>query len=401
MESKFKQTLLLLVYFLIPVIISVMYLLEKKVNLVDRIDNVSGILSFIWMCFNIIIVTKIKLIEKNFSLQGLMTFHTYMSAVALFLASLHGGLFVLKIQSIRSDQLISGIIGFVLFFTLMLLAIIFMSNRWLKYYQMQKLRLVAYKKNFNYNFNKILHNITILAVFVVYIHTLLSFTSKSSIVLRGVYFFFFNITLISWISHKIIRNLRVQTDPYLYRKASWDDILSEIRQGTDKSWTMELIKENPSLFTCFQCGSCTSICPVSDVTKGDYNPRKIMENVILGFKNNILVDKIPDVWDCAYCNSCDEICPQHIKLTDVFASIKNSFAEQGDVPEAFISEARMLYKFGVVIPQQDAITRRSEKLGIPKIPIYDLQEIQDLLDMAGFKKIIETPKAENMKEERE
>jgi heterodisulfide reductase subunit C len=401
MASKLKQTLLLLVYFLIPVIISVIYLLEKQVNLVDRIDNVSGIFSFIWMCLNIIIVTKIKLIEKNFSIQGLMTFHTYMSTVALFLAFIHGGLFVLKIQSIRNNQLVSGIIGFVLFFVLMLLAIIFMSNRWLKFNQMQKLRLLAYKTKFRYNFNKILHNITILAVFVVYIHTLLSFTSMSSLLLRGMYFFSFNITFISWISHKTIRNLRKETDPYLYRKASWDDILSEISQRTDTSWTMELIEENPSLFTCFQCGSCTSICPVSDVTKGDYNPRKIMENVILGLKDNIFVDKIPDVWDCTYCNSCEEICPQHIKLTDVFASIKNSFAEQGDVPEAFIGEARMLYKFGVVIPQQDAITRRSEKLGIPKIPIYDLQEIQDLLEMAGFKKIIETPKVEKMKEERE
>jgi len=162
---------------------------------------------------------------------------------------------------------------------------------------------------------------------------------------------------------------------------------------------MELIKENPSLYPCFQCGICAAVCPVSEITKGNFNPRKIIENLLLGLKDQILIDKKPNVWECTQCYSCDKICPQRVRIVDIILFLRNKFAERNDAPDEFLSEAEVVYDFGVTIPLQSSIIRRREKLELSPIPEYDIEEIQDIMDMTDFNKLVKNPTIEEKKEE--
>lgn len=154
-----------------------------------------------------------------------------------------------------------------------------------------------------------------------------------------------------------------------------------------------------TLTYCYQCGSCAGICPISDITKGDFNPRKIIENSLLGLKDKIFIDKKPNVWDCTQCCLCDEICPQNVRVTEIFTFLKNIFAEQKMAPEGFLGEAEVVYNYGISIPLQPAVKRRREKLQLPKCPDFDLQEIQDIMDLAGLKTLVEKPKTDTIMEE--
>ena len=56
---------------------------------------------------------------------------------------------------------------------------------------------------------------------------------------------------------------------------------------------------------CFQCGLCTSVCPLRKVSK--YNPRGIIHSALLGHSLNS-----DDLTTCLTCSQCFEGCPQEI-----------------------------------------------------------------------------------------
>ena len=90
----------------------------------------------------------------------------------------------------------------------------------------------------------------------------------------------------------------------------------------DFEFRNELIKENFSLNYCYQCGTCSSSCPVALITEGEYNPRKIIEQSLLGLKDLLIKDQKPNIWLCCTCQMCVEECPQNVFLTEIFERIK-------------------------------------------------------------------------------
>jgi nitrate reductase gamma subunit len=69
----------------------------------------------------------------------------------------------------------------------------------------------------------------------------------------------------------------------------------------------EIIKSGgTSIKKCFQCGSCTAICPLS--TEGEEFPRKIIRYTTLGLEDKVLSS--PELWSCYYCGDCSETCPR-------------------------------------------------------------------------------------------
>jgi len=391
--SKIKQGVLLSIYYLSPIVASIIYWFEEPIdsvdmmnNLIHRLGSIIGIFAFIWMCFNIIIQIKLKPIEENFSLNGIIRFHTWMAAISLIIAGLHYPLVRLE-RTYSPFQIRSGTIGFMIFFALMFLAIIFMSNKWVKYKLIEKLRLFASNIKLKYGFNKLLHNMMILGVSVIFIHTIVANTSKQSILMRGVYSFFFMITFIGWFYHKIIRRFRSNTDPYIFRKASWDLSL-EINLESNKEWALDLIKHNPSLYPCLQCGTCTEVCPVSEITKGEYNPRTIILAARFGYKDLVLGEEELVIWGCTNCNTCEEMCPQNIKLTEIFTFLKNQSITLGKVPDCISDQVKRIYDHAKAIPRQAAIEKRRFELGLPKVVEPDVNEIQILLRNLGIDKKI-------------
>ena len=199
MGARVKKIILLLIYFISPIFASIIYWIEEPLSypetydLIHRIGSVLGIISYIWMCFNIIIMIKIKAIESNFSLDWLNTFHRDMATTALILGSVH--YFLLRIGGVFDViQMRTGNFGWASFVLLMALAIIFMSYSLGK--KIGKLRVSAYNKKFKYSVNKVLHNLLMVSVSLIFIHTINSFTARGSMIMRGVYIFFFGITFV-------------------------------------------------------------------------------------------------------------------------------------------------------------------------------------------------------------
>lgn len=69
------------------------------------------------------------------------------------------------------------------------------------------------------------------------------------------------------------------------------------------------IKFKSILTACYQCSSCTSVCPLRRYSK--YNPRKIIHNALLDEPLND-----DDLTMCLTCGLCLEVCPQKIDFPE-------------------------------------------------------------------------------------
>ena len=150
----------------------------------------------------------------------------------------------------------------------------------------------------------------------------------------------------------------------------------------------EVLKHNASLSYCYQCSTCSGGCPVALITKGKYNPRKIIEEAILGLQDKLVEKQEPNSWLCSTCQKCVELCPQKVELTEIFTLIKNLCFEAGKVPDAFIAQGQAVLENGIAIPYSKAILTRREKLGLPEIKTAPVDEIKTILRETDFDKHI-------------
>jgi heterodisulfide reductase subunit C len=70
---------------------------------------------------------------------------------------------------------------------------------------------------------------------------------------------------------------------------------------------------------CFACGTCAAGCPVTEVDP-DYNPRKIIRQVLFGMREEVLSS--PRIWYCLVCYRCYARCPQKVNFTDVMRALR-------------------------------------------------------------------------------
>jgi heterodisulfide reductase subunit C len=112
-------------------------------------------------------------------------------------------------------------------------------------------------------------------------------------------------------------------------------------------------------------------------------------NSFLGFKTSIFdVEDKFNLWGCTVCDTCDEVCPQKIELTEIFTVLKNISISIGEGPEYYTTQASAIYDSGKAIPPQPAIERRREQLGLPKIELPSIEEVQKILNETKLNKII-------------
>lgn len=81
---------------------------------------------------------------------------------------------------------------------------------------------------------------------------------------------------------------------------------------------------------CFACGTCAAGCPVTAVEKA-YNPRKIIRQILLGMKEEVL--RSPVLWYCMMCYRCYARCPQQVNFTDIMGALRYLAVKQGYAAE--------------------------------------------------------------------
>ena len=146
----------------------------------------------------------------------------------------------------------------------------------------------------------------------------------------------------------------------------------------------QVLKHNASLSYCYQCSTCSGGCPIALITNGKYNPRKIIEEAILGLQDKLIEAQEPNPWLCSTCQKCVELCPQKVELTEIFTLIKNECFKIGKVPEGFIKQGQSVLENGIAIPYSNAILSRREKLGLPVIKTAPVEEIKTILKTTKF-----------------
>jgi quinone-modifying oxidoreductase, subunit QmoC len=84
------------------------------------------------------------------------------------------------------------------------------------------------------------------------------------------------------------------------------------------------------LTSCYQCGTCSVVCPLS--TEDNPFPRKEMVWVQWGLKDRLLAD--PNVWTCHQCAICSTYCPRDAKPADVMAALRDYSIMHYAVPQS-------------------------------------------------------------------
>jgi len=82
-----------------------------------------------------------------------------------------------------------------------------------------------------------------------------------------------------------------------------------------KDRVTELSGENVDL--CFQCGACSSGCPMTQ--EMDYLPSKIIRMVQLGLEEAL---ESKTIWVCTTCFNCEVHCPRGIDIANVMEALR-------------------------------------------------------------------------------
>lgn len=88
----------------------------------------------------------------------------------------------------------------------------------------------------------------------------------------------------------------------------------------------EKILDAQKLKYCFECGVCTASCPMMELAPGHYNPRILLETILL---DPVKAMTKPAVWLCGWCYKCYKRCPQKLKPPEVFLLVKTLAVEKG------------------------------------------------------------------------
>jgi heterodisulfide reductase subunit C len=130
------------------------------------------------------------------------------------------------------------------------------------------------------------------------------------------------------------------------------------------------------LMRCFQCGTCTSDCPIARFSD-TYRPRQIIRMTQLGLKDRVL--KSDTLWLCASCFTCTDRCPQDVEVANVIRVLRNLAAEQGYMPHVFKEQCASILESGYAYRIPELRVKKRETSGLPPLPKGNPESIRKTL----------------------
>ena len=151
------------------------------------------------------------------------------------------------------------------------------------------------------------------------------------------------------------------------------------------SFKYEILKMHggEKLMRCFQCGTCTSDCPVARFSD-TYRPRQIIRMAQLGLKDRILSSDTS--WLCASCFTCTDRCPQDVEVASVIRVLRNLAAEEGHIPLVFKEQYASILESGYAYKIPELRLKKRETLGLPPLPRGNAESIGKVLRGISFGK---------------
>lgn len=133
----------------------------------------------------------------------------------------------------------------------------------------------------------------------------------------------------------------------------------------DPTLAERVTPEWKKLFSCMQCGTCSSSCPTAYAM--DYTPRQLWQMVQLGMEEEVVNSQT--FWLCTVCKSCQVRCPRGISLTDTMVSLKEYAVSKGiNVPNG-MEMLREMVTTMYNISGDDNATRQIWSENLPQVPL--------------------------------
>jgi heterodisulfide reductase subunit C len=150
----------------------------------------------------------------------------------------------------------------------------------------------------------------------------------------------------------------------------------------DPKFKYELIKIHGSekILKCFQCGTCTSDCPIARFNDS-YRPRTLIHMALTGLKDRVL-------------NTCTDRCPQDIEVANVIRAFRNLAAEKGCCPQVFKDQAASLLESGYAFKIPELRVKKRESQGLPPLPKGNPEKVCKSLKGVKFIERIQKPVGE-------
>lgn len=156
----------------------------------------------------------------------------------------------------------------------------------------------------------------------------------------------------------------------------------------DKDFKYEISKipGGEKLLNCFQCGTCTSDCPIARFSD-TYRPRQIIRMAQLGLKEKVL--SLDTLWLCASCFTCTDRCPQDVEVANVIRVLRNLAAQKGYIPRVFKELGLNILETGYAYRIPELRIKRREAAGLPPLPKGNPESLNKILRKVRFRKFIE------------
>jgi heterodisulfide reductase subunit C len=87
------------------------------------------------------------------------------------------------------------------------------------------------------------------------------------------------------------------------------------------------------LHRCIQCGTCSSVCPLSAYM--DLTPRRLIAMSRAGARDDVLHSVSP--WVCTSCYACTVECPKQIPITEIMHALRRISTREVTYPRRFIT----------------------------------------------------------------
>jgi heterodisulfide reductase subunit C len=118
----------------------------------------------------------------------------------------------------------------------------------------------------------------------------------------------------------------MKAPPFLQGKITYENQVTP-----DFAAEVAAIPGGEGIFECLQCGTCSGVCSVAPYM--DYSPRRLINMVRAGFKDEVLHSRT--VWLCTGCYACAVNCPAGIHITDVMYALKRLAIRNGTHPRRY------------------------------------------------------------------
>jgi len=146
-----------------------------------------------------------------------------------------------------------------------------------------------------------------------------------------------------------------------------------------RNWLLDQ-PEGKTLLRCYQCGRCTSACPVADIEPG-FNPRLFLQKVLL---SDELIAEEQLVWNCLTCEQCEVRCPEHVKIPHILILTKVRGLMKGNVPPAALDRARNIVSIGRSLEVSSPMLKTRDKMGLPDLGTPPMEKIVEMLADIGI-----------------